>query len=543
MKKNSYSKCLMFCALMFSSLAGKSYTGQVVKQFSTPSQYPTGLCFVEGELFMADRKTDLIYVIDAKTGKEKRNIPAPAYWPAGLAYDGENLWCVDMRGGIPLAENFQGLVYKINPQTGDILHELVLPCAKPTGLTWDGQALWVADDAEDMLIQIDPNDGTTIQSFKAPGSRLQGLTFDGTYLWLSDRFYDEIYMISPKTGKTLLIADAPGKHTKGMAWDGEFLWNVDWQEHKIYQLVRQDNENYQRFNELTSEAKYTFLATNYGQGKVKTLDIDIALGENRVNQEILTDFDYNLKPNSVLTDVWGQKTAHWTKKNLAANQSYEVSLQTKVKTWEVRYFLFPDKVGKLSDIPKDITERFLANNDKYQINHPVIRKAVKEAVGDETNPYWIARNIYDYLMPHLYYEMSGGWNTAPTVLARGNGSCSEYTFVYIAMCRAAGLPARYVGSFVMIDDRASMDNEFHRWVEVYLPNYGWIPLDPAGGDSDSPREQAEKFGHIGNRYFITTQSGGGSETMGWTYNSNYRYTSEPKTHLVVEYFGDWFPLD
>jgi transglutaminase-like putative cysteine protease len=135
--------------------------------------------------------------------------------------------------------------------------------------------------------------------------------------------------------------------------------------------------------------------------------------------------------------------------------------------------------------------------------------------------------------------MAGGWNTAPTVLARGSGSCSEYSFVYIAMCRAAGLPARYVGSVVMRGDKTSMDDVFHRWVEVYFPGYGWIPVDPSGGDEELPRDQANSFGALVNRFYITTESGGGSEFLEWTYNSNEFYTTDPKTNVVIEYFADW----
>ena len=143
----------------------------------------------------------------------------------------------------------------------------------------------------------------------------------------------------------------------------------------------------------------------------------------------------------------------------------------------------------------------------------------------------------------MYYEMAGGWNTAPTVLARGNGSCSEYSFVYISMCRAAGLPARYVGSVAIRGDDASMDDVFHRWVEVFMPNYGWIPIDPSGGDRDWPGDQANYIGHVANRYLITTQSGGGSETMAWTYNSNEFFVTEPKTFVVIDNFADWIPKE
>jgi len=84
-----------------------------------------------------------------------------------------------------------------------------------------------------------------------------------------------------------------------------------------------------------------------------------------------------------------------------------------------------------------------------------------------------------------------------------------------------------------------MDEVFHRWVEIYLPNYGWIPVDPSGGDRASPRDQANSFGFLKNKYLITTQSGGGSETMAWTYNSNAFWTTEPKTNVVIENFADW----
>jgi transglutaminase-like putative cysteine protease len=145
-------------------------------------------------------------------------------------------------------------------------------------------------------------------------------------------------------------------------------------------------------------------------------------------------------------------------------------------------------------------------------------------------------------MAHMKYELSGGWNLAPTVLKRGTGSCSEYTFVYIAMCRAAGLPARYVGAITVRGDDASWDDVHHRWVEIYLPGYGWIPVDPSGGDASLPQEQANGFGYVDNRFLITTTSGGGSEYLDWNYNGNERWISKGKCKVVVESFGEWTPV-
>lgn len=530
----------VFCLSVFFAIfsASFAYPGKIIKSFNSPGKFLTGLTFDGKNLWVSDRKADKIYCFDMNNGNVVSSISSPAYWPVGLAFDGKYLWNADAKGGIPLAENYIGMIYKINPSDGTIVQQFIAPSPVPKDMTWDGKYLWLIDDKADKLIQFDTQDGTTIKEFKTPAYNASGLTFDGTYLWIADRGTNEIYMVDPSNGTVLMTLDAPEANPYGLAFDGTNLWCASLNTHILYCLVHKDDEYYVTKNPKTSVITYTHLTTNFGPGTVKSLDVYFAVPENRINQKLIKENQYSIKPQFV-TDKWGQKLAHFQSKNLRPGQQFEVSETIYAETYEVRYFIFPDKVGSLNEIPQEIKDKYLTNDTKYEFNHPVIQKAVIEAIGNETNPYWIARKIYNYLITNMYYEMSGGWNTAPTVLARGNGSCSEYSFVYISMCRAAGLPARYVGSIVQRGQLVSMDDVFHRWVEVYLPNYGWIPVDPSGGDQNSPAAQAKYFGHLGNYFLITTQSGGGSEYLDWQYNSNSYHTCSPKTFVVNEYFGDW----
>ena len=141
----------------------------------------------------------------------------------------------------------------------------------------------------------------------------------------------------------------------------------------------------------------------------------------------------------------------------------------------------------------------------------------------------------------MEYELAGGWNIAPTVIERGTGSCSEYTFVFIAMCRAAGIPARYVGAIVVRGDDASTDEYFHRWPEVYLPGHGWVPFDAQGGDKPEPERQAAAYGGLENRFLITTTGGGGSDIIGWDYNTTARWTCRGRCLVEETSIGDWYP--
>jgi hypothetical protein len=530
---------ILLCGMLM-PLAIHAYPGEVLKVFDTPGQFPTGLAFDGKNIWMADRKAQILYCIDAADGSVLRALPSPAYWPSGLAWDGEALWCADVKGGLPLQENYQGLIYRIDPENGNILKVISAPTPRPRDLAWDGRYLWCVDDAAREIIQFSPDDGTTIVTLRAPANDPRGLAYDGQYLWVSDRIQDEIYMVDPENGQVLIMTDAPGPFTRGLAWDGKHVWAVDSQNDKLYCLVARDDDRFVLKNERHAQVTYTHMLTNFGPGTMLTADIHLAIPVNRDNQVIESMV---LTPGyEVVTDRSRQQTAHYAYADVMAGNKVQAEMVTTARISEIRYFIYPDKVGGLEDVPADMPAAYYENNEKYQFDHPVITRALHAAVGDEKNPYWIARKIYNYLMDKMYYEMAGGWNTAPTVLERGNGSCSEYAFVYIAMCRAAGLPARYVGAVVVRGDDDCMDDVFHRWVEVYLPNYGWIPVDPSGGDQELPRNQANYFGHLSNRFLITTENAGGSATMGWTYNSNGFYSTEPKTFVVSDHFADWKPL-
>ncbi len=542
MEKFKQILAILMIAAIFVPAAVLAHPGEILKAFDTPGQFPTGLAFDGKHLWLADRKTQILYCVDPQSGKIIKEIPSPAYWPTGLAWDGEFLWCADVKGGIPLSENYRGLIYKLSPEDGMVLKVIDAPTGRPRDLAWDGTYLWCVDEKTDEIIQFSPDDGTTIKTLRSPANDPRGLAFDGKYLWVSDRIMDEVYMVDPENGQVLIITDAPGAFTRGLAWDGKNVWAVDSQEDKLFCLKAKDDDLFVLKNERHARVTYTHMLTNFGPGKMLSGDIHLAIPVNRDNQ-VIEDVEFASGYHGFVTDKSGQKTVHYNYENVEPGEKVEAQMVITAKISEIRYFIYPDKVGGLDEMPDDIPEVYYENNEKYQLEHPVIAEAVDQIVGDEKNPYWIARKIYNYLMDEMYYEMAGGWNTAPTVLERGNGSCSEYSFVYISMCRAAGLPARYVGAVVVRGDDDCMDDVFHRWVEVYLPNYGWIPVDPSGGDQKLPRNQANYFGHLSNRFLITTESAGGSATMGWTYNSNDFYTTEPKTFVVSDHFADWKPLD
>jgi len=65
---------------------------------------------------------------------------------------------------------------------------------------------------------------------------------------------------------------------------------------------------------------------------------------------------------------------------------------------------------------------------------------------------------------------------AATVLERGEGVCQDQAHAFIACCRAAGIPARYVSGYFYTGDPGEVAS--HAWAEAWLgADQGWLSID------------------------------------------------------------------
>lgn len=71
--------------------------------------------------------------------------------------------------------------------------------------------------------------------------------------------------------------------------------------------------------------------------------------------------------------------------------------------------------------------------------------------------------------------------TAAEALAAGAGVCQDHAHVFIAAARCLGVPARYVGGYLCLEDSNDEQEAGHAWVEAFDPERGWLALDPANG--------------------------------------------------------------
>jgi len=530
MKKNI---TLLLLIIIFSSLC-YARVGDVIKTFKTPGPLPTGLTFDGKFLWLAEANTDKIYKINPKDGNVISGFESPGFHPEGLAWDGKYLWHVDA---------VEKYLYCLEPTNGTAIKVLESNAPNPRDIAWDGSNIWMIDHKSDAVLKVSPVDGMMIQTFPSPAGEPTGIAFDGKYLWIADRGTDRIYLVNPSDGLCLSSIRSYGPFPYGLAWADNFLWCVDYENKEIYQIEVFSKDIFTRWDKKELKLDFVKEFRNYGPGVVKTLDIYLPIPENRDNQILKGKVEFEPKVSKIITDSWDQKISHFHYDNLKSGSMVKPRWKVDAEIFAVEYFIYPDKVGSLEDIPADIKEKYLRDGDKYQINDPFIQELAKKIAGGEKNPYWIARKVYEYLTENLSYNLKpvGGWNPAPTVLRRGTASCSEYSYSMIALCRALGVPIRYVGAVSLRGDDASFDDVFHRWTEVYLPPYGWIPFDANKGDQPTQGGKVLGIGNVDARYIITTENGGGDQYLWFGYNYGFTWTSEGKCRIAEESYGIWSP--
>ena len=78
-------------------------------------------------------------------------------------------------------------------------------------------------------------------------------------------------------------------------------------------------------------------------------------------------------------------------------------------------------------------------------------------------------------------EQTDTATTAADAFALKHGVCQDLSHIFIAAARHLGIPARYVGGYLMRSDDNIHQEAGHAWAEAHVDGLGWVGFDPANG--------------------------------------------------------------
>lgn len=219
---------------------------------------------------------------------------------------------------------------------------------------------------------------------------------------------------------------------------------------------------------------YNFkLSYNLENKNLVPVRTEIALPPNTAYQ--------NVEVNSLTpapTDVYKDRDGNYL-------ATYLLPGKTKMKVTArvaITSFATPQSTSNETEL-----SQYLAPQKYWDVRSPEIKKLAQE--------YNTPQEIYDYVVSTLSYSQEKSGSNNKRVGAAGvlkNPSyavCLEFTDLFIAMARSAGIPARAVEGYAYTSDEVDQpvslfEDVLHSWPEYYdKERKQWIMVDPTWGNT------------------------------------------------------------
>lgn len=182
---------------------------------------------------------------------------------------------------------------------------------------------------------------------------------------------------------------------------------------------------------------------------------------------------YNLGPKEKIDAVWeGSIALFYPPRNFEKKQTEDLSpalhqkYTQEAKYWETIAVEIKAQAAKLTDPSQSVAENL--------------------------------RSIYNFVtqtLSYSYQKLEDGelvrLGALEALNQRKSAVCMEYTDLFIALARSSGIPAREVNGYAYTTDvsdrplslRLQGGDVLHAWPQVYIPQTGWVMVDPTWGST------------------------------------------------------------
>jgi len=184
-----------------------------------------------------------------------------------------------------------------------------------------------------------------------------------------------------------------------------------------------------------------------------------------------SSFSLSREPNSGALYLF----AEWK----APAQKRELTVSFQARTREQRVANLIERAGT---VPVEV-RKYLESEFFVPVDNPTVKAIAATATRGKKGTLAKARAVYDWVVENTKRDPNVpgcGLGKVEVTIAQRTGKCADISSVYVALARAAGVPAREVfGLRLGQPGQTDISDGHHCWAEFYLPGTGWVPVDPA----------------------------------------------------------------
>jgi transglutaminase-like putative cysteine protease len=179
--------------------------------------------------------------------------------------------------------------------------------------------------------------------------------------------------------------------------------------------------------------------------------------------------------------------------------------------------------------PTVATARFLKPDRLVPLDGEIADLSEKEA-GGAMLPLDKSRRLYEYVIATMHYDHDGSdWGRGDALWACNSkhGNCTDFHSLFIALARAAGIPARFeIGFSIPTNAHEGAITSYHCWAQFYVAGTGWVPLDAS---------EAWKHKELHDYYFGGLDANRVKMSMGRDIRLNPPQKGGPLNYFVYPY--------
>ncbi len=204
------------------------------------------------------------------------------------------------------------------------------------------------------------------------------------------------------------------------------------------------------------------------------------------NQKVMIE-DIYPQPSKVTIDLEGNVVGTF---EVPANKDTEILISGYIWLEQKEY----ENVRSIPNLGYSEYKNLVRNDSKlsqyllptkyWESTDSFIQSKASELTDGKENFLDVVRSTYRYINEVLEYDNTKAESSnerigAKAALQGGASVCMEYSDSMIALLRAQGIPSRAAVGYVGIEEKTEEENIPHQWVQVWVPEYGWLSIDPS----------------------------------------------------------------
>lgn len=255
------------------------------------------------------------------------------------------------------------------------------------------------------------------------------------------------------------------------------------------QTIRFDDAKPQRW-----QVGMTVEATGAITGITATVPVPVPWPEQKVTlvgQDVSRDVKIRYKSlDGGVTQMW------MTIPRLNGGQTAKALITLEIVKGSIHAPLQTDDL-KAPAQPTQQLRQFLGTSPQIETTHRDIKRLAQEISQGKATDWEKAEAIYDWVQANIKYKFDEQLQGALKALKAGHGDCEELTSLFIALCRANGIPARSVWV------------PGHCFPEFYLEDAKgqghWFPCQAAGARAFGEMQETRPILQKGDDFRVAGQ--------------------------------------